>query len=70
MAAPISVKGDSLAVGVPISLFQTQIVGGGRAQPPTFEYAVAPNGRFLINSVTADPPASPMTILLNWKPEF
>ncbi len=69
MAAPISVKGDSLAVGVPISLFQTQIVGGGRAQPPTFEYAVAPNGRFLINSVTADPPASPMTILLNWKPK-
>jgi len=35
--------------------------------PPQSEYAASPDGqRFLVNIVTED--ASPITILLNWKP--
>lgn len=33
MAAPIAVKGDSLAVGVPLALFQTQIFGEAEPSP-------------------------------------
>jgi len=46
--------------GTPRVLFQTHIVG------PTFvlfQYDVAPDGRFLINTLN---PESPLTLITNW----
>ena len=49
-------------------LFPTRIVGGGRSYLLVDQYAVAPDGRFLINVVTAETlPTPPLTLLLNWK---
>lgn len=62
-------QGATIKVGLPVPLFPTRIVGGGRAQPPGFDYTVARDGRFLINILVGDPPSSPMTLLLNWKPK-
>ena len=70
MAAPIVIKQATLEVGVPVALFPTRIVRGGRA---TYlghhQYAVAPDGRFLINVVIGEATVSPITLLLNWKPK-
>lgn len=48
--------------GPPHALFKTRIIG------PSFvgtQYDVAPDGRFLINSLPADH-APPLTLLTNW----
>jgi hypothetical protein len=70
MAAPI-VKQAPLEVGVPAVLFPTRIVRGGRS---TYlghhQYAVASDGRFLINVVIGEATTSPITLLLNWKPKL
>jgi Tol biopolymer transport system component len=63
MAVPVTVTGSVLTPGTPVPLFSTHIF----PQIFTYEYAVAPDGRFLVfNRQLAD--ASPITILLNWKP--
>jgi eukaryotic-like serine/threonine-protein kinase len=69
MAAPITVRGAELTVGTPVKLFQTRIVGGGaNAQSESArEYDVAPDGRFLINTVSASA-AAPITLIQNWSP--
>ena len=52
-----------LYFGTPVALFSTHIF----SQVFTYQYAVAPDGRFLVNDrQLAD--ASPITLLLNWKP--
>ncbi len=66
MAAPITVSGVQLAAGTPVKLFQTRILGGGNAGER--EYDVAPDGRFLIDTV-AESAAAPITLILNWNPE-
>jgi len=33
------------------------------------QYVVAPDGRFLMNAVVEDANASPITVILNWKPK-
>jgi serine/threonine protein kinase len=48
--------------GVPRMLFQTRIVAANFA---LFQYDVAPDGRFLINSLLANSPA-PLTLLTGW----
>jgi eukaryotic-like serine/threonine-protein kinase len=71
MAAPIHLAPDALtpAPGAPVTLFSTRIalsgnVGtGGFASRP--QYAVARDGRFLLN-VTAEATPPPMTVVLNW----
>ena len=69
MAAPITLKGTSLDPGAPEALFQTRIVGGGaNTSILRQQYAVAPDGRFLINVTTDDAVTSPITLLQNWKP--
>jgi Tol biopolymer transport system component len=68
MAVPINVKDGTLEAGVPVGLFKPRLVGGGRAYPIIHQYAVAPDGRFLMNVVVGDAPTSPLTVLLNWKP--
>ena len=48
-------------VGAPRPLFQTRIIGTSLSG---FQYDVAPDGRFLINSLPSD--ASPLTLLTGW----
>ena len=72
-AAPVTAAGTSFEAGAPVALFPTRIVDGGSgsggaasgvlARP---QYAVARDGRFLINQPVDD--AAPITLLLNWQP--
>ena len=68
MAAPITVTGAGLEPGAPIVLFPTHIVGGGAVTGVCRQYDVAPDGRFLINTVL-DGATVPITLLMNWNPE-
>ena len=54
MAATIQAKGETVEVGAPAALFQTRIAGGGTGLGVVVreQYAVEPDGRFLMN-VTA-----------------
>lgn len=67
MAASISVKGSSIEPGAPVALFQTRIYLGGTEQPNRGQYTVAPDGRFLINTVLSDEAGLPITIVQNWR---
>jgi Tol biopolymer transport system component len=67
MAATITVTGSTLAAGVPVVLFPTRILGGGASSGLGRSYDVAPDGRFLINTVL-DVDAAPITVLMNWRP--
>jgi Tol biopolymer transport system component len=69
MAVPITMKGTALEPGTPVALFQTRIWGGGTNATQGQQYDVAPDGRVLINVVTKDAAAAPITLLLNWKPK-
>jgi hypothetical protein len=68
MAAPITVTGSTLEPGAPVVLFPTRIYGGGVDAALGRQYDVAPDGRFLINTVL-DNAAAPITLLMNWNPE-
>jgi hypothetical protein len=68
MASAIAVKGAALEPGVPAVLFQTRIWGGGTNANNKQQYDVASDGRLLINIATEDAAASPITLLMNWKP--
>ena len=62
MAVPVKLDARAPAVdaGNPVALFPLR--------PGAF-YAVTPDGqRFLINTPTDDATASPITVVLNWKP--
>ncbi|HET9386257.1 MAG TPA: protein kinase [Gemmatimonadales bacterium] len=70
MAVPIEITADgqTLNPGAPMALFQTRLATGGNiaigwlTRP---QYAVASDGRFLMN-VAVDTPVEPITIVLNW----
>jgi Tol biopolymer transport system component len=71
MAAPITVTGSTLEPGTPVVLFLTRIVSGGVDNGQSRQgrqYDVAPDGRFLINTILDSAPA-PITLLMNWHPE-
>ena len=68
MAAPIAGAGTTLAPGAPVALFPTRIYGGGTDTAQGRQYDVAPDGRFLINSVLAEAAAT-ITLLQNWQSE-
>jgi len=69
MAAPIAVSpdGKTIKAGAPVPLFSTRIAGGPTPGSNNQQYAVASDGRFLINVTTEDATASPITLILNWK---
>jgi hypothetical protein len=50
-------------------LFPTRIVGGGVDAQQGRQYDVAPDGRFLINTVLENAGTTPITLLQNWHPE-
>jgi hypothetical protein len=66
--APIDLTEGTLAPGGPALLFHTRIVSGGADTGLGRQYDVAPDGRFLINTVL-DEAGAPITLLQNWNPE-
>jgi Tol biopolymer transport system component len=65
MAAPLTIVGATLEPGTPVVLFPTRIVGGGEDAQLGRQYDVAPDGRFLINTVLESAPV-PITLVMNW----
>ena len=67
MAAPITTTAAAVVPGVPVALFPTRVVGGGIDTIQVRQYDVAPDGRFLINTVV-ESAAAPITIIQHWNP--
>jgi len=68
MAVSISTKATVLDAGGPVPLFQSRRLGGGsNVIGRSHQYDVAADGRFLVN-VDVESSATPITLLLNWKP--
>jgi len=68
MAAPVTVRSAALEPGTPVALFPTRIVGGGVESLVGPQYDVTRDGRFLINTLL-DAAATPITLIMNWRPE-
>jgi Tol biopolymer transport system component len=66
VAAPIAVSGSTLAPGTPMVRFSTRILGSGIDAGQGRQYDIAPDGRFLINTVIDDVDA-PITLLQHWR---
>jgi Tol biopolymer transport system component len=66
VAAPITVRGTTLESDTPMVLFATRILGGGVDAGQGRQYDLAPDGRFLINTVVEDVDA-PITLLQHWR---
>jgi Tol biopolymer transport system component len=60
MGVDIRADDTSIDVGASRSLFQTQFRGA------TLPYAVASDGRFLVNRAIEDATATPITLVVNW----
>jgi hypothetical protein len=72
MAASIRLDAERQTVdhGTPTRLFTTRIAGGPVPTVNTQQYAVSKDGqRFLVNTVAGDDAATPITLVLNWKPQ-
>jgi serine/threonine protein kinase len=71
MAAPIRVVQGGIDAGAPVALFPTRLATGSNIIAAGYnasaQYAVAPDGRFLVNINADDAVASPITIVLNWR---
>ena len=68
VAAPIAIRGATLEPDTPMVRFSTRILGGGVDAGQGRQYDIAPDGRFLINTVIDDVDA-PITLLQHWRPE-
>jgi eukaryotic-like serine/threonine-protein kinase len=71
MAVPIAVGADrQLEAGTAVALFRTQLATGPNINSggngSKAQYAVAPDGRFLMNMTLEAPTAPPITVVLNW----
>ena len=69
MAVSVTAAGVSFGTSTPVALFPTRAVDGGTATVDRPQYAVARDGRFLINQPVADATAAPITLILNWNPD-
>ena len=67
MSAPVRVTQSLVEPGTPVKLFQTHILGGGIDFQQGRQYAVASDGRILINTVL-DSATAPITLIQNWNP--
>jgi serine/threonine protein kinase/Tol biopolymer transport system component len=70
MAVPIRIisNGKAFASETPRGLFDT-IVGSTAINANRHQYVVSPDGQsFVMNTVVGDTSASPITVILNWKP--
>jgi Tol biopolymer transport system component len=69
MAAPITTTATTVEPGTAVRLFQTHMPGGGDDNNRSGrQYDVAPDGRFLINTLDADV-ATQITLIQNWNPD-
>lgn len=72
MAAPIHLAPDThrLEAGAPVPLFPTRLATGGNLTRAGFlaraQYAVARDGRFLMNVAADEAVTPPITIVQNW----
>jgi Tol biopolymer transport system component len=66
VSVPMAVNGGTLQPGTPMVRFATRILGGGIDAGQGRQYDVAPDGRFLINTVVEDVDA-PITLLQHWR---
>ena len=66
MAVSITSRGTEVDVGPPAALFPTRIAGGGESGR---QYDLAPDGRFLLNTLPEEGAATPITLIQNWRPE-
>ena len=71
MAAPVQVAPDGRALtpGAPVALFPTRLTTGNTGRTgyvSRAQYAVAPDGRFIVNVAADDAAAVPITLVLNW----
>lgn len=69
MAVAIVASGSRFEAGKPVPLFPTRILSGSVGIVNKPQYAVARDGRFLINQPVEESTASSITLLLNWKPD-
>ena len=53
-----------------VPLFPTRIVGGGVNYGQGRQYDVTRDGRFLINTVVGYAAPTPITLMLNWRPDL
>jgi hypothetical protein len=70
MAVPIRIAsgGGKIEPGAPLALFRTD-VGSTAVQAFRQQYVVSPVGRsFIMYSTVREGSASPITVILNWKP--
>ena len=73
MAAPIADRegGRLVDIGAVVPLFRTRLATGWTiSSAPTFrrpQYAVAADGRFLMNVSLGSPATEPFSVLLNWQ---
>jgi Tol biopolymer transport system component len=68
MSATIGTSGNTIQPEPPVALFQTRINGGGLdVNTGGRQFDVAPDGRFLINTLQENA-ATSITVLQNWKP--
>jgi Tol biopolymer transport system component len=61
-----SPDGKTLDLDAPVPLFETRLATGPTAVPGRSQYAVAPDGRFLLNTIVDNTAPSPITVVLNW----
>jgi Tol biopolymer transport system component len=69
MAVSVQASGSTFEPGTPMTLFQTRMVVGGIANL-YHQYAVSRDGRFLVNVRADESTATPLTLILNWKPSL
>jgi serine/threonine protein kinase len=69
VSVPVSVRDERLELGTPVALFRPRILGGGVENVQGWNYHVARDGRFLVNTLLEDAAGSPITIVQNWRPE-
>jgi Tol biopolymer transport system component len=67
MAAAVTASATTFEAAPPVALFQTRIVGSSSGLLK-HHYAVSRDGRFLINETAEASTATPITLILNWKP--
>jgi hypothetical protein len=64
MTASVHSSASSFEAETPRALFQTRM----NATVKKHQYTVSTDGRFLINQQVQESSATPITLILNWKP--
>jgi len=61
--------GAAPQVTLPVALFQTHLANGNNVIGNKAQYAVARDGRFLLNTVV-ESPSAPIVVFVNWLSRF